>query len=357
MREHPGPGTEVELHAEETLLAVRVMAAVSITTRTTKAGRRFVVRYRLGGRAYPVEHGGSFPKYREAKVRRDLIAGELAAGRNPQLLLDAMRQAPATVKTFRQWAEEYRASRVDLAPATRDAIQVRNATLLPLIGDLDPAQITPATVASLVATLELKPSSLRRYIATLAAVLDYAGVDPNPAKDKRVKLPRQEHTIVEPPSGDAVAVIVSQSPRKWRLALQTLAETGMRVGELHALEWRDVDIAESRFRVRGGKTPAARRWVAVPESLMVTIAETVPPDDRTPERRVFPGATPPTIKNVMRRACLAAGLVLYSPHDLRHRYASVQIARGVPVTNVAAQLGHSRNSMTLDTYSHVLIDE
>jgi integrase len=72
-------------------------------------------------------------------------------------------------------------------------------------------------------------------------------------------LPREERTIVEPPSADAVAVIVTQSPRKWRLALQTLAETGMRVGELYALEWRDVDTAGSRFRVRGGKIAAARR--------------------------------------------------------------------------------------------------
>jgi hypothetical protein len=29
----------------------------------------------------------------------------------------------------------------------------------------------------------------------------------------------------------------------------------------------------------------------------------------------------------------------------------------VPVTIVAAQIGHTRKSMTLDTYSHVLIDE
>jgi len=49
-----------------------------------------------------------------------------------------------------------------------------------------------------------------------------------------------------------------------------------------------------------------------------------------------------------------AGIGHYHPHDLRHRYASVQIARGIPVTLLAAQLGHSRNSMTLDTYSHVL---
>jgi integrase len=87
---------------------------------------------------------------------------------------------------------------------------------------------------------------------------------------------------------------------------------------------------------------------------MDEVTRQTPADDRTPERRVYPGATPATIKNIMRRACHSAGITLYSPHDLRHRYASVQIARGVPVTNLAAQLGHTRRSMTLDTYSHVL---
>jgi integrase len=42
---------------------------------------------------------------------------------------------------------------------------------------------------------------------------------------------------------------------------------------------------------------------------------------------------------------------------LRHRYASVQIGHGVPVTTVAAQLGHSTKSLTLDTYAHVLVGE
>ena len=59
----------------------------------------------------------------------------------------------------------------------------------------------------------------------------------------------------------------------------------------------------------------------------------------------------------MRRGCQAAGLALYSPHDLRHRYASVKVKEGVPVTELAAQLGHARKSMTLDTYSHVLLND
>ena len=90
---------------------------------------------------------------------------------------------------------------------------------------------------------------------------------------------------------------------------------------------------------------------------MLLVAASVPCDDRTAERRVFPGFTPDAARNAMDRACKAAGIVRFSPHDLRHRYASIQIKRGVPVTDLAAQLGHSRTSMTLDVYSHVVLDD
>ena len=52
-----------------------------------------------------------------------------------------------------------------------------------------------------------------------------------------------------------------------------------------------------------------------------------------------------------------AGVPHFHPHDLRHRYASVKLREGVPITDLAAQLGHAKKSMTLDTYSHVMIDE
>jgi integrase len=89
---------------------------------------------------------------------------------------------------------------------------------------------------------------------------------------------------------------------------------------------------------------------------MREVETSCPPDDRTPERRVFPGATRQTLGMAMRNACKTAGLANYSPHDLRHRYASVKIAEGVPVTDLAAQLGHAKKSLTLDTYSHVLLE-
>lgn len=201
-----------------------------------------------------------------------------------------------------------------------------------------------------------RPARSTLYLTTLRAVLDFADVDPNPARDARVRLPRQERMLVDPPSARDVETIIAAVPPRWRLPLRVLEQTGMRVGELTALAWGDVDETGSRFRIKDGKTTAARRWVAVPEWLMVEVAETCPREDRTTERRVFQGFLPSSAKNVMRQACKAAGIVHRHPHDFRHRYASVKIAEGVPVTIVAAQLGHSRKSLTLDTYSHVLVE-
>jgi integrase len=331
------------------------VASASITVRKTNSGSRYVVRFRLGGRAYPVRHAGSFRTLREARARRDLIVGELAAGRNPA---DVLRPAePPAHRVFADWAQAYLCSRVDLAEETVKNISSHLKAILPTFCQRDPTGITPADVQEWIGTLTLKPSSVRRYLATLRAVLDFAGVDPNPARDGRVRVPREERAVVDPPTATDVEAILDWSPARWRLPLRTLEQTGMRVGELQALMWGDVDEAGGRLRVKKGKTAAARRWVAVPQWLMQQIAATCPREDRTPDMRVFQGFTADVAKNVMARACKAAGIAHRHPHDLRHRYASVKIAEGVPVTQVAAQLGHSRKSLTLDTYSHVVVDD
>lgn len=332
------------------------MASASITTRQRKTGRRFVVRFRRGGRFWPIEHGGSFKTLREARIRRDLIAGELAAGRDPRETLRTLGDIPVA-RTFAETFEAFIESRVDVAPTTALNYRAARDRLLASVGARDPLTLTWQDVQEAVAALavDLSPATVRIYVGTLRQVLDFAGAEPNPARDRRVKLPRNESTVTDPPSASEVEAIIGNAPPKWRLALRVLEQTGMRAGELSNLEWQDVDEANSRFRIRGGKTAAARRWVAVPEWLMDDLGETCPPDDRTPERCVFPGASRQVLGMAIRRGCQAAGLAVYSPHDLRHRYASVKVKEGVPVTELAAQLGHARKSMTLDTYSHVLL--
>src|SRR5262245_9148916 len=96
------------------------MSSLYITTRSTSSGRRYVVRYRLGGRAYPVEHGGSFKTLKEARGRRDLIAGEISAGRNPRDVLRPTVQVPPATVTLHEWADRFLASRIDFAKNTAD---------------------------------------------------------------------------------------------------------------------------------------------------------------------------------------------------------------------------------------------
>src|SRR5438309_1436693 len=96
----------------------RSVGSAHIRTKATGKGtRRYVVRYRLGGRAFQVVHGGSFKTLREARARRDFILGELAACRDPAVSLRALQETP-TRRTVGQWARAWLDSRVDLDTAT-----------------------------------------------------------------------------------------------------------------------------------------------------------------------------------------------------------------------------------------------
>ena len=41
-------------------------------------------------------------------------------------------------------------------------------------------------------------------------------------------------------------------------------------------------------------------------------------------------------------------------HDLRHTYATLSLAGGVPIKVVSDTMGHCRASVTMDIYAHVL---
>jgi len=339
--------------------------ASSITVRTTRSGeKRYVVRYRLGGRFHPVQHAGTFKTMREAKLRRDLVAGELAAGRDPALVLAAMR-APATkTKTLAEWADQYRASRIDYADETAKNVVSHMKRILAVLGDREPQAITWGDVQEFVAVLaaDLKPSSVSRYVATLRQLLDFAGVDPNPARDKRVKLPTIVVEEPQPPTAKQFLAILDHSPARWLLPFVTIEQTAMTVGETESLAWGDVDVDGCRFRLRRSTVKAQirsrARWVQVPEWLMDKIAETCPLEDRTATRPVFPGFTGDAAKNVIARACVAAGIPHFHPHDLRHRRITIWHHEGIPARVLAERAGHARASMSLDVYSHVMpLDE
>jgi hypothetical protein len=57
---------------------------------------------------------------------------------------------------------------------------------------------------------------------------------------------------------------------------------------------------------------------------------------------------------IWRPVMEASGLPYRKPHNLRHTYASLLLARGVSVAYVQAQLGHHSIQVTVDTYGHFI---
>ena len=183
--------------------------------------------------------------------------------------------------------------------------------------------------------------------------------DPNPARDRRVKLPRHVGEEPDPPSATQLLALLGEvKPSWWLLPLITIEQTAMGPMETGALAWGDVDVAESCFRLRRstvkGSRSARARWVQVPVWLMEEIAATCPLEDRTADRRVFPGFTEGGAYNATVRACKAAGLPHFHPYDLRHRRITIWHHEGVPSRVLAERAGHARASMSLDVYSHAM---
>ncbi len=332
------------------------MSSCHIRVRALANGKRsYDVRFRLGGRAFAVQHAGAFRILKEARTRRDLVAGELAAGRDPRVLIAGLGRTPITPPTVRALSAAWIASRLDLKPKTRDTYSGRLERVNERFGEMQPSEISVADIGSWIAELaaEMSPGSVGLYAQTLRQLLDFAQLAENPARSSLVKLPRKPRTRVRPPSSKQLLTLLSHIGPRWRLPIITLEQTGMRVSEGLGLTWGDVDVADSRFLLSETKT-SRPRWVQVPRWLMDIVADTCPLEDRTAPRLLFPGIERTALSNSMRNACKLAGIPSFSAHDLRHRRLSLWHGQGVPAAELAARAGHSRPSMTLDVYSHTM---
>lgn len=197
-----------------------------------------------------------------------------------------------------------------------------------------------------------------------------------------VRVPRRRTRPVEVWSVDEIAAIfrhVADTPW-WDAWFRVALGTGMRPGELRALAWGDVDmgtgvIVVSRTMTRtaagrevigtGTKTGGVRR-IVIPQSVRVSLVRHR--RDQT-ERHlasstwadqdlVFDngegGVTDRNTILVRHKAMVTqAGVRPLHPHGMRHTYATVALAAGVPLKVVSDTLGHRTIAITADTYTHV----
>jgi integrase len=81
-----------------------------------------------------------------------------------------------------------------------------------------------------------------------------------------------------------------------------------------------------------------------------------PREDRDLDAPLFPGAGKDRLRTAIIRACKAAGMPTFSPHDLRHRRISLLHRQGRSWAEIGRFVDQRKLSVTADTYTHVLVD-
>ncbi len=330
-----------------------------IAKRSTGSGTRYRVMFRIGGRESVPRYGGSFRTLREAQARRAWVVGEMAAMRIPDVGFLAER---VVAPTLREIAAKWRASRVDVAEGTKVLHRVALDRVLPLLGDRRVDSLTPADVALVVETLHAdgkKRETIRKSITALAQTLDFAGIRPNPARDRvQVRLPREDPGVMEPPTAEHVEAVAWQLTVDYMLAVLVLDATGVRVGELEGARVGDLDEERRAWLVRAAVAKTRRpRWVELPDDLYRVLLDRLPArEDRDPEAPLLANITADRLRTAIGRACRDTGVPTFSPHALRHRRISLLHRQGVPWATIGERMGQRSKLVTADTYSHAMID-
>lgn len=150
------------------------------------------------------------------------------------------------------------------------------------------------------------------------------------------------------------------------MAFMILYWTGMRLGELLALNPKDVDLEKRTISITKSyqrlgkkdvitppKTSKSKRVITIPEFLAADIKDYMDSlYDLQEDDRLFP-ITKYYLEHEMQRGIKESGVKRIRVHDLRHSHASMLVELGFSPLEIANRLGHEKVETTLNTYAHL----
>jgi integrase len=303
---------------------------------------------------------GKWPALKTAEARSlaGMAIADVREGRDPLLERRARLRAAAvngvTVSAYAEkWMEHVRLKR---KPKTaRDYTHILQNHLLPAFGHRTIAELRPDDVDALHVKLKHTPRMANYVVTTLGAMLRHAiqaGLrHDNPCRDvvrykenprERFLSPREFAAAVE--AIDKAVADKAINPRA-AAGLKLLMLTGARRSEIRAAQWSNVDWERRIIRLPDSKTNTPRT-IHLNDSVL-DVLRALPRDGI----QVVGGgeAFLNAAWSVVRTRC---GLGDVRLHDLRHSFASLALASGVPLAHVGRLLGHKRAS-TSERYAHL----
>jgi integrase len=363
----------------------------SVTTHQGRDGLTYrSLRFTAYGKRRRVPLGPVSVETAEEVLRHTLADVERGVWKPPAAIEGPAE--PASVPTFHEFAEEW---------WTRHEGQITEGTqadyrwrlqvhLIPWFGGLALDAITFDTVERYIAAKladddPLSARSINMQVTLLAAILERAVerelIVRNPAKGKgrrvRERAPARSYLDA---AGQIVALLDAageldrRAPEgrrhvERRAMIATLTFAGLRISELCALRWRDVDLASGWLHVGESKTDAGRRRVKIRGALRDELLSLRGRHQDTPQGAyVFATLSggrlsPDNFRNrVLRATVKLAGERLeadglpplpdkLTPHSLRRTFCSLLYALGEAPPVVMDEMGHTDPGLALKVYA------
>ena len=247
------------------------------------------------------------------------------------------------------------------------------------LGGMSLLQVTEPIVRDSLASCGAVSESLQKSIyGVLNGILRHA------AGRRHVALPEIKRPSMEARRKEAGAFTKSEQAKllsalcadmdRFKLGALLCLFTGLRLGELCALKWADIDFVNKTLTVRrtvqrlyvenaGTKTALvetapksgnSKREIPLQDAIVTLLN-----DFRNAKEYVFGGdkpLDPRTMQNHYKKILKEAGVDYKNFHTLRHTYATNCIEGGTDVKSLSEMLGHSSVKVTLNYYVHPSMD-
>lgn len=290
------------------------------------------------------------------------------------------------------WLENYQNA---VKPQTlRNTKQYIKIHILPYIGKMSLEKFSTPVAQKFINDLARRFNQFDKVRSVPSRMFQYAVVlqlvQHNPVRDTmlpRKNKPRTKKVkYIQPEDLKKFLDYIDEIGQKnfarfnYTVAFKLLLATGVRIGELSALEWSDINLKNSTIRVNKTylqeikavgetKTKAGERIISIDRATTLMLKQYknrqrliyLELGARAPVR-VFQTPTRQYLlrnnfQQVLDLYCKELEIPRFTLHAFRHTHASLLLNAGISYKELQHRLGHSNISMTLDTYSHLSKDK